>query len=148
MRLDFFECERKGLLRKIAPSSENANKSIQKSKNLIAEAETDYKNNSFTACLLLSYTAMFHAARALLLKDGFREKSHACIGRYLEEKYVKTGKLEQKWIDGFDRFREMRHTELYDLEFKAESPQAAEALSASKIFLQRIEKLLPMTRGQ
>lgn len=142
LRLDFFECEAKGLLRKIAPSPENAQKSIKKAKALIQEAENDYKNKSFTACLLLSYTAMFHAARALLLKNGYRERSHACIGRYLDEKYVKTGKLEQKWVDLFDRFRELRHTELYDLEFQAESPQAGEALSVSKIFVQRMEKII------
>ena len=47
----------------------------------------------FSSSILASYMVMFHAARTILFFDGFREKSHACVARYLEEKYVKTGKL-------------------------------------------------------
>ncbi|MBI5036716.1 HEPN domain-containing protein [Candidatus Micrarchaeota archaeon] len=140
MRLDFHECEEKGLLRPAPPSKENAGKSIEKAKALVAEAESDYNNRTFSSCLLLSYGAMFHSARALLLKDGYREKSHACIGRYLEEKYVKAGKLEQRWVDLFDRFRDLRHTDLYDLEFRAGIREAGDSLATVKIFVERMKK--------
>lgn len=142
LRLDFYECEEKGLLRRIPPSGHDAAKSIEKAKTLIEEAGSDYKNKTYSSCLLLSYTAMFHSARALLLKDGYREKSHACIGRYLEEKYVKAGKLEQKWADLFDRFRDLRHTDLYDLEFRAGEKEAGEALVTARMFAERMKKLL------
>ncbi len=62
---------------------------------------------------------MFHAARALLLKDGFRERSHCCIARYIEEKYVNTGGLKRIVVDLLDGFRELRHDDLYELDFSA-----------------------------
>ncbi len=142
MRLDFFECEGKGLLRRTAPSGADAKKSAQKAASLLDEAQRSFESRSYAASLLLAYTAMFHSARAILLQDGWREKSHACIARYLEEKYVKTGKLEQKWIDLLDRFRELRHADLYDLDFSATQKQAGDAVAAAKILIQRMGKLI------
>ncbi len=49
---------------------------------------------------------MFHTVRAILIRDRFGEKSHYCVARYLEEKYVKTRKLKRKWIDLLDHYRD------------------------------------------
>lgn len=56
---------------------------------------------------------MFHTARTILWNDGFREKSHACIGRYLETVYVKKKLLEQRWVDLLDYYRNIRHDDSY-----------------------------------
>lgn len=55
------------------------------------------------------------SARAILFFDGYREKSHACIARYLEEKYTKNKLLENRWIELLDHYRELRHGDQYDL---------------------------------
>ncbi len=39
------------------------------------------------------YNAFFHTARALLFRDGIKERSHFCVARYIEEKYVVKGLL-------------------------------------------------------
>jgi len=72
---------------------------------------------------------MFHSARAVLFRDGRREKSHFCIARYLEEMYVKKGKLEREWIDLLDRLREMRHADQYDISYFATREEAKSALT-------------------
>jgi len=124
------------------PSKEKAKKSIEKSKNLLEQAKKSFNVNAFDSCLITGYQAIFLSARAVLLKDGYREKSHACVARYLEEKYVKTGKLEMKWVDLFDRFRDLRHSDQYDVFFSATKKECEDILRFGKIFIRKIEELL------
>jgi uncharacterized protein (UPF0332 family) len=77
-----------------------------------------------------------------LFKDGYREKSHFCVARYLEEKYVKRGKLKRIWVDLLDRFRELRRGDLYELEFFATKEDAKEAIENAEKFIKVIEKLI------
>jgi len=136
------KCFEKGLIRKILPSKERALKSIKKAKKWLKEAKENFKYGLFDSCLISSYSAMFHAARSLLLKDGFREKSHYCLVRYLEEKYVNTGKLNRIVVDLLDRFRELRHEDLYELDFFATKHDAKEAIKSAEIVIKEIEKLI------
>ena len=96
LKFDYAECLRKELLRKIPKSGSKAEQSTKTAYKWLEEAEINLINKSFNSCLLSSYLAMFHSARAILWFDGFREKSHACIGRYLEAIYVKKGLLKQE----------------------------------------------------
>lgn len=85
---------------------------------------------------------MFSSARAILFLDGFREKSHACVARYLEEKYVKSGKLEKKWIELLDHAREIRHDDQYNLSFFSTQEEAEKALKSAGEFLKMMKCLL------
>lgn len=84
---------------------------------------------------------MFHAARSILFIDGFREKSHACVARYLEEKYVKIKKLDRKWIDLLDYSRETRHNDQYNLSFFSTEDDAKNALQSAQSFFHEMERL-------
>lgn len=96
MPFSYSDCLREGLLRKIPPSKDKATQSLKKAWEWLKEAENSLKGDAFNSSILSSYMVMFHAARTILFLDGFREKSHACVARYLEEKYVTTGKLDKK----------------------------------------------------
>jgi uncharacterized protein (UPF0332 family) len=85
---------------------------------------------------------MFHSARALLYLDGYREKSHYCIARYLEEKYVKEGHLEEKWVELLDHHRELRHLSQYNVSFLTSRDEAENALETSKSFVERMKALV------
>ncbi|HEX7628323.1 MAG TPA: HEPN domain-containing protein [Candidatus Methanoperedens sp.] len=63
------------------------------------------------------YNAFFHVARALLFKDGIKERSHFCIARYVEEKYVNTKLLNRDFLDYLDTLRDARHETQYSLDF-------------------------------
>lgn len=101
MAFNYNSCVDKGLLRKIPASKEKGSRSLEKAEKWLKEAEKTLKSGAFNSSALASYLAMFHSARAILFVDGYREKSHACIARYLEEKYVRPGKLEKKWVKLF-----------------------------------------------
>ena len=135
-------CFQKGLIRKTLPSKEKALKSMKKARRWLDEAEKNFNYGLFDSCLVSSYSAMFHAARSLLLKDGFRDKSHYCVARYLEEKYVDRRKLNREVVDLLDRFRELRHEDLYELDFFATKEDAKEAIENARIVIEEIEKIL------
>jgi uncharacterized protein (UPF0332 family) len=111
MPFNYNDCMKQGLLRKIPASKDKATQSLRKGYEWLKEAENSFKGEAFGSTILASYNAMFHSARSILFFDGFREKSHACIARYLEEKYVKTGNLDKKWIELLDYSREVRHND-------------------------------------
>lgn len=142
MPFTYKDCLAEGLLRRIPPSQDKAMQSIRKAAKWIEEADSTFKANAFNSSVLDSYMAMFHAARAILFFDGFREKSHACVARYIDEKYVKTGKLEKKWVELLDHHREVRHNDQYDLSFSATQDEAKKAFETAEGFLRRMRDLL------
>ena len=106
------------------------------------EARRSFENEAFDASILAAYLAMFHSARSTLFLGGYREKSHACVARFLEEKYVRKGKLERKWVQLLDHHRELRHENQYDLSFFTTRKEAGKALESSTTFLKRMQRLL------
>jgi uncharacterized protein (UPF0332 family) len=136
------ECFKKGLMRKIPASEEKALKSMAKANKWLIEAKKNLEHDLLDSCLVSSYSAMFHAARALLFKDGFREKSHYCVVRYLEEKYVEKGKLPKLVVDLLDRLRDLRHTDLYQLDFFVTKEEAKEAIKSAEIVIREVAKLI------
>ncbi len=133
---------KEGLLRKIPPSREKAENSIQAARNWLKEAENNLTGNALNSSVLSAYLAMFHSARAMLFRDGYREKSHYCIARFLEEKYAKKNLLERKWVELLDHYREQRHSNQYGLTFFVTENEAEKGFHAAKEFVERIEKLL------
>ncbi len=141
MALSYEECLRQGLLRKIPASKDQARRSLHKAQRWLEEAKRTLASEALSATVLAAYLAMFHAARAILFRDGFREKSHACVARYLDS-YVTRGRLEQKWVDLLDHSREMRHEDQYDLSFISTHDDATQAVRSAGAFLTRMKQLM------
>ena len=140
------DCISMGLLRKIPSSREKAENSINVALRWLDEAEKGLEIRIFNSSVLCSYLSMFHSARAILFRDGYREKSHYCIARYLEEKYVKYGMLEEKWVELLDHYRSLRHTSQYSTESFTTREEAEHAFETAKEFLERMKRLLDQTR--
>jgi uncharacterized protein (UPF0332 family) len=77
-----------------------------------------------------------------LYSDGYREKSHACVARYLEANYVRKGHLEQKWVELLDHFREIRHSDQYSFNFFTSTEEVEDTIDKSKAFVTRMKNLL------
>ena len=141
-RFEFGDCLKLGLLREIPPSKENAKQSLKAAKEWLKECERNMSGAAYNSCILSAYLAMFHSARALLFRDGFREKSHACLARYLEAKYVRGNKLEGEWVDLLDRYRDLRHDDQYGMSITVIKEDAEEAYGTAKKFVERMTNLL------
>lgn len=142
------DCIKEGLLRKIPPSKENAEASIKTAQKWLAEAEKDLSAKAFNSALMAAYVAMFHSARAILFFDGYREKSHFCLARYIEDNYAKKGLLEAKWVDMLDHYRDMRHDDQYSLGFLTTKEEAESSLQTAKEFVERLSLLLERLKAE
>ncbi|MBU0497510.1 MAG: HEPN domain-containing protein [Candidatus Thermoplasmatota archaeon] len=85
-----------------------------------------------------AYTAMFHAARALLFRDGVKERSHVCIVSYLRETYPRLRRLANQ----LDMYRRNRHNTLYALDFLISDVEAQQAIDDAEHFYRHIETIL------
>lgn len=140
MNLD--ECIKKRLIRQERPDREKASISVKISEKKLDKAKESYEHSIFDAAVILAYTSMFHAARSILFRDGFVEKSHLCVVLYLYEKYAKAGELEQRYINILDDMRVERHETIYGLEFEASASDADIAIREAEDFLKRIKEML------
>jgi len=134
------DCIRDGLIRSIPKSAVRAENSIVAAEKWLREARATLVAGAYNASMMCSYLVMFHSARSILYRDGYREKSHYCVARYLES-YVSGGDLEMDWIDLLDHYREQRHRNQYDLNLNASEKEAEDAFDAAKRFLGRIKRL-------
>jgi uncharacterized protein (UPF0332 family) len=129
------------LIRKIPASKGKLEESIRTAESWIKEAENNLASKAFRSCIMSSYLAMFHSARGILFGDGFREKSHFALARYLEDKYAKKNLLEIKWVELLDHYRETRHDDQYSTSFIATQADAEKALNSAIAFVGRIREL-------
>src|SRR3989344_3084996 len=93
-------CFDKRLLRSINPDTEKSRKSIETAEKKLNKAVKLINVGFFDLSVLEAYTCMFHAARALLYKDGIQEKSHFCTLIYTRENYGK--KIPSNLINAFN----------------------------------------------
>jgi len=129
------------LIRRIPPSKDKASESLRTAESWLKEAKNNLSSKALRSCIISSYLAMFHSARSMLFADGFREKSHFAVARYLEDRYKNNGKLEEKWINLLDHFRETRHNDQYSTTFLVAEDDAESALKSAKEFVERMKEL-------
>jgi uncharacterized protein (UPF0332 family) len=81
---------------------------------------------------------MFHTARALLFKDGVKERSHLCIPIYLKSKYPEL----VKFANTLDAYRMFRHRTIYAIEITIDKYEAEEAIEAAEEFVDKIDEMI------
>ena len=141
IKMDINECFEKGLLKKDKQDKEKALKSIETAKYKLDIAKRTFDVQIFEEAIINSYAAMFHAARALLFKDGIKEKSHFGLFVYIKEKYK--DRLEPRFINELNALRLERHELIYGLEKpEIKEVEAEDIIFVTKEFILAIEKLL------
>lgn len=136
------ECFQKGLLKRTSPDMENAARSLKLSMNNIEDAIANLSIHRYRVVAISSYSAMFHAARAILFRDGIKERSHECIPIYLKEKYPELETL----ANILDSYRRFRHDAIYGLDFVMDEEEARTALDSAKEFLEKVKIFLQARR--
>ncbi len=81
---------------------------------------------------------MFHAARAILFKDGIKERSHICVVSYLKETYPRLKRLANQ----LDTYRRNRHNTVYALDFLISDEDAQQAILDAELFYEQIKNIL------
>jgi len=140
MRLE--ECFGRGLLKRIPADHENALRSLELSMSNIEDAEENLRIRRYRVVVVSSYTAMFHAARAILFGDGIKERSHECIPIYIKESYPKL----ERMANTLDSYRRFRHNAIYGLDLTLDETEAGAALDSARELLQEVRKIMEINK--
>jgi len=131
----------------VEPSLTKSEQSLHQARDWLSEAEKNLEAEALRSAISSAYLAVFHSARAILFRDGVREKSHYCIGLYLQ-KYVENGALEEDWPMLFDRIRSVRHVDQYSFMALPTEEEVQASIDLAERFIERMERLLKETRGK
>ena len=135
---------RSGQLIKTAPDLKKAEKSLALAENKLENAKEEIDAGIYDNALVSAYTAMFHTARALLFKDGFKERNHYVLYEYLKEKYK--DKVGMKYINELNILRTMRHKIIYGDEGvnikEIKEAEAQDAIEVARGFLDSVSKII------
>ncbi|MBI5046457.1 HEPN domain-containing protein [Candidatus Micrarchaeota archaeon] len=138
------DCFVKGQLKKSPSDIGKAKSSLKIAENKLNAASIQIENSLYDWAFIAAYTSMFHSARALLFKDGIKERSHFCLFLYVKETY--RGKIEAKYLHELDILREQRHAIFYgdeDVHVKeVRKVEAESAVSTARGFLEVVKKLI------
>ena len=137
---EFERCLKERRLIKINATNEMIQKEISTAEYDLNSSKDSAKDEDYKWAAVQAYYSMFHAAKALVLKKGFREKSPYCRLIALKHLYVNQGLMNQEMIDNFELCMHLRHDADYGLIYDQES--AKSAIKYTKIFLKETLKIL------
>lgn len=98
MRIE--ELIREGFLKRIRPNKKIVLKEIKEAEYDLEKAKNSFHGGDYKWSTIKSYYAMFHAARAVLVSHGLKDRRHFAVGMALEE-LAKKGKFKLSLIDDF-----------------------------------------------
>lgn len=133
-------CLKDGLLKQMPPSPVEARNQLDKATVLIKEAKSCFDNDNVNAAVMTAYAALFDAARALLFRDGYRERSHVCVVRYLEAQYM--NQLGEDMIILLDEYRDKRHKVVYASDYYPTEEEAANFVVFAEKFVAKIKEIM------
>jgi len=111
---------------------------VEAAQSDLRDARDSLERDKFKWATIQGYYSMFHSARALLYRRGYREKSHAALSVAIRELY--SGELELSLIDGFEEAMNLRQEADYGLKFSEAG--ATETVEGAERFLGRVKELL------
>ena len=130
---DFERCIKERRLVKIKPLKEIIQKEIESAEYDLERARNSLDEGDFKWAAVQSYYSMFHAGKALVLKEGYREKSHFCLLIALRKLCFDEHKLDAEMIENLELCMNLRHEADYGLTCHQESAETA--LKYAEVFL-------------
>jgi uncharacterized protein (UPF0332 family) len=128
MNLEFKQCLENKKIIPFARGKKLDKKEFLVAKSDLSDAKAGYENERYKWSTIQGYYAMFHAARALIYSQGYREKSHYCLAVALRALFVDEGKMDAQLVRDFLNAMNLREAADYEAEF---SQSGAKAVIAS-----------------
>jgi len=137
---DFERCVKEHHLLTTKASKEMIDKEITSAEYDLSRSKESMQDKDYKWASVQAYYSMFHAAKALVLKKGYREKSHYCLIVAIRELYVKDGTMNEEFADTLELCMHLRHDADYGLIYDKESAETA--IRYAQNFLSTAKKLL------
>lgn len=132
--------------KKITPFARGKNlveKEISVARSDLSEAQVGFNNQRYKWSTIQAYYAMFHVARALIYSEGYREKSHYCLGIALRALFVDTGTLNAQLVRDFINAMNLREAADYEADFSQEGAEAV--IASAQRFIERAVTILALS---
>jgi uncharacterized protein (UPF0332 family) len=130
------DCYLRGLKR-INSDPDSARKCLITAAGHLDDAEASFEIKRYRLTLTSSYEAMFHAAKALLFKDGVKEHSHVCVPVYIREAHPEL----EEYANTLDSYRLYREKATYGFDVMVNEEEAKGALENAKYILEKMKEL-------
>lgn len=136
---DVEECFKKNQLVKSSAGKAEIANCLELAEQSAVKANKILKAGIPDVAFIIAYTAMFHAARALLYSKGFKERSHYCLVAFLKREYAETEL--RNFLNILDNYRQIRNNAQYD-GLQVSSSEAKNAIIDAGDFTKAVEKQL------
>ena len=103
-------------------------------------AKESLTKNNYKWSTIQSYYSMFHAARALLYNQGYRERSHYCLVVGIRELYVNKNLFSHTLLETLQLGKTLRENADYYAEFSQAG--AKDMLDKAGEFLEKANEIL------
>lgn len=127
-----------GSLEKVEPSLEASAKSLKMAKNWLRRAKDSNILGYKDMTVLASFISMFHAAKAIMLKDGVREKEDRVVAEYVRRAYPEL----KEHATSLDQYWRLASAIQRDPEISVDGSDAKGALNSAKGFIKFVERSL------
>jgi uncharacterized protein (UPF0332 family) len=106
----------------------------------LSDAKAGYETKRYKWSTIQAYYAMFHAARALIYSQGYREKSHYCLAIALRALFVDEGTMDAKLVRDFLNAMNLRQAADYEAEFSQSGAKAV--IASAERFIEKATAIL------
>jgi len=137
---EFEKCSKEGKIKKFSGAKGLSAKELKVAEADLSAAKKGLEGEQWKWCTIQAYYSMFHAARALLYSEGYREKSHYCLRIAVEALFVSTGKISEKFIDGLQTAKQMRENADYEENFSEVG--ARKLVTLAEEFIKEADQIL------
>jgi uncharacterized protein (UPF0332 family) len=138
MNQEFKQCLENKKIIPFAGRKKLVNKEIAVAQSDLADARAGYENARYKWSTIQAYYAMFHAARALIYAQGYREKSHYCLAVALKALFIDEGKMEAQSARDFLNAMNLREEADYNAAFSQSGAKAVIA-AADKFIVKAMD---------
>ena len=118
-------------------------KELSVAKSDLADARAGYENERYKWSTIQGYYAMFHAARALVYSQGYREKSHYCLAVALRALFVDESKMDAQLVRDFLNAMNLREAADYEAEFSQSGAKAV--IASAERFIEKAAAILDIS---
>jgi uncharacterized protein (UPF0332 family) len=121
---------------------ENYRLYIENAHEMIEVAKSNLGNDFYSSACNRAYYAIFYAASALLFSKGMSFGKHSAVLSAFRQHFIKTGELDVKWSEIYQRIMSHRQIGDYDINLRVEKEQAMGDVRDAQAFVEEVEQWL------
>lgn len=138
--LDFQKCLENKKIKPFPKGKSLVSKELEIAKEDWEAAKESLTKKNYKWSTIQSYYSMFHAARALLYNQCYRERSHYCLVVGIRELYVNKNLLSHTLVEALQLGKTLRENADYYADFSQTG--AKNILDKAKEFLKKTREIL------